>query len=120
MARIAGIDLPRDKTAQYALPLIYGIGKHNVIELLEKAGAKVDYHDPFIPRVKPSREHAGLTGRKSVPLNARSLGAADAVLIVTDHDDVDYSMVAKHARLVLDTRNAMTRAGVAGRHIRKA
>lgn len=38
MARIAGIDLPRDKTAQYALPLIYGIGKHNVLELLEKAG----------------------------------------------------------------------------------
>lgn len=38
MARIAGIDLPRDKMAQYALPLIYGIGKHNVIELLEKAG----------------------------------------------------------------------------------
>ena len=38
MARIAGIDLPRDKTAQYALPLIYGIGKHNVIDLLEKAG----------------------------------------------------------------------------------
>ncbi len=38
MARIAGIDLPRDKAAQYALPLIYGIGKHNVIELMEKAG----------------------------------------------------------------------------------
>jgi len=38
MARIAGIDLPRDKAAQYALPLIYGIGKHNVIELCEKAG----------------------------------------------------------------------------------
>jgi small subunit ribosomal protein S13 len=38
MARIAGIDLPRDKTAQYALPLIYGIGKHNVAQLCEKAG----------------------------------------------------------------------------------
>jgi small subunit ribosomal protein S13 len=38
MARIAGIDLPRDKSAKYALPLIYGIGKHNVDELLEKAG----------------------------------------------------------------------------------
>lgn len=38
MARIAGIDLPRDKAAQYALPLIYGIGKHNVVQLLEKAG----------------------------------------------------------------------------------
>jgi small subunit ribosomal protein S13 len=37
MARIAGIDLPRDKTAKYALPLIYGIGKHNVDDLLAKA-----------------------------------------------------------------------------------
>ena len=36
MARIAGIDLPREKMAQYALPVLYGIGKHNVIELLEK------------------------------------------------------------------------------------
>lgn len=36
MARIAGIDLPRDKAAQYALPLLYGIGKHNVVGLLEK------------------------------------------------------------------------------------
>jgi small subunit ribosomal protein S13 len=40
MARISGIDLPREKMAQYALPLLYGIGKHNVLELLDKA--KVD------------------------------------------------------------------------------
>ncbi len=91
-----------------------------LIELLEKAGAKVSYHDPFIPAVKPSREHGALTGRKSVPLTAKSLSTVDAVLIVTDHDDVDYSMVAKHGRLVLDTRNAMNRAGLAGTHIRKA
>lgn len=38
MARIAGIDLPRDKTVQYALPVLYGIGKHNVLEVCEKAG----------------------------------------------------------------------------------
>lgn len=38
MARIAGIDLPRDKAIQYALPLLYGIGKHNVLDLIEKAG----------------------------------------------------------------------------------
>ncbi|HEY1385783.1 MAG TPA: nucleotide sugar dehydrogenase [Dongiaceae bacterium] len=91
-----------------------------LIELLEKAGAKVSYHDPFIPAVKPSREHGHLTGRKSVPLTAKSLSGADAVLIVTDHDDVDYSMVAKHGRLVLDTRNAMSRAGLVARHIAKA
>ena len=40
MARIAGIDLPREKMVQYALPVLYGIGKHNVIDLLEKA--KID------------------------------------------------------------------------------
>lgn len=38
MARIAGIDLPREKTIRYALPVLYGIGKHNVLEVLEKAG----------------------------------------------------------------------------------
>lgn len=38
MARIAGIDLPRDKAVLYALPLIYGIGKHNASEVVEKAG----------------------------------------------------------------------------------
>jgi UDP-N-acetyl-D-glucosamine dehydrogenase len=91
-----------------------------LIGMLEQAGAKVSYHDPFIPAVKPSREHGHLMGRKSAPLTAKSLSDADAVLIVTDHDDIDYSMVAKHARLVLDTRNAMTRAGLAGAHIRKA
>jgi small subunit ribosomal protein S13 len=38
MARIAGIDLPRDKAVKYALPLLYGIGKHNVDDLLDKCG----------------------------------------------------------------------------------
>lgn len=38
MARIAGVDLPRDKSIQYSLPVLYGIGKHNVLEVLEKAG----------------------------------------------------------------------------------
>lgn len=38
MARIAGVDLPREKTVLYALPLIYGIGKHNAAEVIEKAG----------------------------------------------------------------------------------
>jgi len=38
MARIAGIDLPREKAVLYALPLLFGIGKHNVHDLVEKAG----------------------------------------------------------------------------------
>lgn len=51
MARIAGIDLPREKMIQYALPVLYGIGKHNVLELLAKAGV-----DPRIKTKELSEE----------------------------------------------------------------
>jgi len=91
-----------------------------LIEMLEEAGAVVSYHDPFIPRIKPSREHGALTNRRSVPLNKARIAAADAVLIVTDHDRIDYRDVARHAKLVVDTRNALARAGVAGEKVIKA
>jgi UDP-N-acetyl-D-glucosamine dehydrogenase len=48
------------------------------------------------------------------------LRKADAVLIVTDHDDVDYGLIARHARLVVDTRNAMAKAGLSGWKVVKA
>jgi small subunit ribosomal protein S13 len=58
MARIAGIDLPRDKAVKYALPLIYGIGKHNVDGLLEKAGLdpRVKVRDLTEPQIAKIRE----------------------------------------------------------------
>jgi UDP-N-acetyl-D-glucosamine dehydrogenase len=55
-----------------------------------------------------------------VPLEAERIGASDAVLIATDHDDVDYCLIAQHARLVLDTRNACARLGLVGPTIVKA
>jgi UDP-N-acetyl-D-glucosamine dehydrogenase len=77
------------------------------IELIEARGATTDFHDPFVPEVPSTREHPEYTGRKSVPLTAATIAAYDAVLIVTDHDDVDYALVSKHAKLVVDTRNMM-------------
>ncbi len=91
-----------------------------LIGMLEEADAAVEYHDPFIPRIKSSREHGHLTDRRSVPLTAKRVAAADAVLIVTDHDNVDYKLIGKHARLVVDTRNAMAKCGQIGRNIVKA
>jgi small subunit ribosomal protein S13 len=38
MARIAGVDLPRDKSVEYALPDIYGIGLASGRRILEQAG----------------------------------------------------------------------------------
>jgi UDP-N-acetyl-D-glucosamine dehydrogenase len=75
-----------------------------LIELLEARGAKVDYHDPHIPRIKKGRKHD--VKQTSIALTAKSLKEHDAVVIVTDHSVVDYEMVVEHAGLVVDTRNA--------------
>jgi UDP-N-acetyl-D-glucosamine dehydrogenase len=88
-----------------------------LIELLERRGAVCDYHDPFVPKIPLSRAHAGLAGRQSVPLEPASIGRYDAVLIATDHDDVDYGAVVMHADIVVDTRNACRRAGFCGDNV---
>jgi len=79
-----------------------------LIKLLEARGATVDFYDPYIPEILPTREHADLSGRRSVDWSAEALADFDAVLICTDHDNVDYQMLAQHAQLVVDSRNAMT------------
>ncbi|MCU0839446.1 MAG: nucleotide sugar dehydrogenase [Rhodospirillales bacterium] len=75
-----------------------------VMELLERRGARVSYHDPLVPEILPTRQHGGLAGRRSVPLDAASLGGFDAVVIVTDHDDIDWAALRSAARLIVDTR----------------
>jgi UDP-N-acetyl-D-glucosamine dehydrogenase len=91
-----------------------------LIEMLEARGAKVDYHDPFIPEIPITREHGNLAGRKSLALTPNAIAGYDAVLIATDHDNVAYDLVVKHARLVLDTRNACAKAGLTDSNIVKA
>jgi UDP-N-acetyl-D-glucosamine dehydrogenase len=76
-----------------------------LIELLQKKGAKVAYHDPYIPSAKPMREH-NITHMRSVPLTAANVKKYDCVLIATDHSGVDYGLVVRNAKLVVDTRNA--------------
>lgn len=92
----------------------------HIMEALEKLGAKVSYHDPHIPRITPTREYPELTGRRSVALTAKTVAAADAVLIVTDHDAVDYTLVASQAKLVVDTRNALAKRKTKSRKVIKA
>jgi UDP-N-acetyl-D-glucosamine dehydrogenase len=91
-----------------------------LMTLLEQHGAKVEFHDPHVPAIPATREHAALTGRASVELSAATLQACDCALLVTDHEALDYPLVARHARLVIDTRNAFARRGIHGDHIVKA
>ena len=78
-----------------------------IIDLLIAADARVLYHDPHVPELPPTRKFK--FDLKSSPLSPDTLTAVDCVLVVTDHRDVDYSLVAKHADLVVDTRNVVPR-----------
>lgn len=89
-----------------------------LIEILKKRGAKVDYNDPYIPRTHKQREHD--LRMTSKPLNAQTLKKYDCVLISTDHSSYDYDFIVRHARLVVDTRNACAKVRAGRSKIVKA
>lgn len=91
-----------------------------LIELIERRGATVDFHDPHVAAIPSTRAYPEIKGRKSVDLTPTVLGSYDAVLVVTDHDAVDYTSVAAHARLLIDTRNVFRRKGIIADHIIKS
>ena len=66
------------------------------------------------------REHPNFSGRSGVSLDAKVLGSFDAVVIATDHDEVDYRALCAGAKLVIDTRNACARAGITADNVVKA
>ncbi|MBU0584409.1 MAG: nucleotide sugar dehydrogenase [Alphaproteobacteria bacterium] len=83
-----------------------------LIELLENRAADIAYHDPHVARIPKTRKHPTLAGKDCIRLSRDSIAAYDAVVIVTDHDDIDYALLANHSRLIIDTRNAMQRANI--------
>lgn len=91
-----------------------------IMELLDKRGAHIDYHDPHVDVIPPTREHVEYTGKPSVPLNAKTLSDYDAVMIVTDHDALDYDQIVQHGSLIVDTRNAIASRGITSDKVIKA
>lgn len=71
-------------------------------DILLKKGAKVSYHDPFIPKVPKTRKYK--FEAESKPLNEEILKSFDAVIITTDHSLIDYELIKKFAKLIIDTR----------------
>jgi len=77
-----------------------------IMDLLSQKGAQVSYHDPFCPEiVEDGHTPAGAVG-KSVALTDELLQDVDAVVIVTDHSDIDYAHVQSLAKVLVDTRAA--------------
>ena len=77
-----------------------------IFEHLLSKNAKVDYYDPYINEIPPTREHAKLSNIASIALTPDALKKYDAVIVCTDHDCIDYELLVKHSKLVVDTRNA--------------
>jgi len=73
-----------------------------IIELLQKDGAQVSYHDPYFPIIGRGRKYD--LQMKCAEL--KDLGQYDCVLIVTDHSDYDFPAIVQEAQMVVDTRNA--------------
>ena len=85
---------------------------YHLMDQLKARGAEVAYHDPHVPAIRPTREHAHWTGTQSVAWNRETIGAFDAVVIATAHKAVNYGELAAWAQCIIDTRNAMVAVSV--------
>ncbi len=83
---------------------------YRLLEKLRERGAEVAYHDPYVPVIKPTREHPQWAGTTSVEWSREVIAGFDAVVIATAHASVNYAELGAWAACIVDTRNAM--AGV--------
>jgi UDP-N-acetyl-D-glucosamine dehydrogenase len=90
-----------------------------IMELLAERGAVISYSDPHIPTL-PKMRSFDVPALASHPLDAAYLERQDCVLIATDHTAFDYGLIARHSPLIVDTRNAMARAGLGAEKTVKA
>ena len=94
----------------------------DLMDQFQELGAVVDYHDPHIPVITPTREHAAWTGTQSAPWTEENLRAYDVVVLATHHDAFDLQELIDWTDLIVDTRNAIAKSGLTPREgqVRKA
>jgi UDP-N-acetyl-D-glucosamine dehydrogenase len=78
-----------------------------LMDMLKKAGVNVSYYDPYVPVIRPTREHPHWAGAKSISWTQSDVSRFDATIISTAHQNVDYSQLLEWSSLVIDTRNAL-------------
>lgn len=79
-----------------------------LLDLLTAAGAELSYYDPYIPVIKPTREHPHWAGVESITWDQATIESFDLVLIATAHANVNYQQLAQWSSVIIDTRNVMT------------
>jgi len=93
---------------------------YKLLDKLQARGAQLAYHDPYLPVIPPTREHPHWAGTRSVELTEVTLGGFDCVVIVTAHRSVDYALILRSSRLIVDTRNSFGRLADGNKAVFKA
>lgn len=93
---------------------------YRLLEKLRDRGTDVAYYDPYVPVIRPTREHSRWAGTKSVTWDRDTIAGFDAVVIATAHAAVNYGELAEWAPCIVDTRNAMAGVQVAPGKVWKA
>ncbi|MEP1940761.1 MAG: nucleotide sugar dehydrogenase [Balneola sp.] len=78
-----------------------------IFDHLKSVGAKISYYDPYIPEILPTREHAEWTGVKTIEWEENIITEFDAVIISTNHSQINYQELYDWSDCIIDTRNSM-------------
>lgn len=89
-----------------------------LIEIFREKGAKVDYNDPYVPKLPKTRKYE--FDMHSVELTEENIKKYDVLVVSTDHSNYDYKFIAEHAKLIVDSRNAFAKHGVNCEKVKKA
>ena len=76
-----------------------------LFKILKSKGASFEYHDPFIDEIPNTREYKEYMGMKSVKLTKKVILNYDAIIISTNHSNINYDLLRKHSNCIIDTRN---------------
>ena len=75
----------------------------DIIELLQKSGSMIEYYDPYVPELTFNKKK--LISIKNI--NVKKLKEFDACVVITNHSNVDYKLIADNCKLIIDTRDSM-------------
>lgn len=78
---------------------------YKLLDLYKELGASVSYYDPYVPIIKPTREHPHWAGVESIKWSKEIITQYDAVVIATNHKNIDYNQLLEWSKLIVDTRN---------------
>ncbi len=93
---------------------------YKLMDSFSELGGIVSYYDPYVPEIKPSREHSHWAGTKSVIWDKETIGSFDVIVISTNHTEIDYKKLSDWNSLIVDTRNAMKHIRQKNGHVWKA